>query len=373
MLRRLTWPSWWRGRAMREPQPYRLQCDCGAELSGVRSSRLERIGCPHCGRASAVLPRNPRPRPPEPSQKGRRALGRWRQSGAPGSRSDAPAARRSATEATPDSARQATPIGDRLEGLRNLARRAAAAALRPITLPRLLAAGVALLLLATLGWSWHSSRRTALERRLNESLDAGAEALETGRIPEALVALRTAADAARDLGVVSPEARRAVHLQREAQAWSSLSLNSLEGWLLETRDRDDAERSRRDFARTFAGKTAVFEGWLMPPSGGAAGDAPPRTEFDWALASGPATLELSLPSADLESGDADAPQLIVFAAQLADVACVEPGRWQLRLAPESLVLLSEKGPLVKAGRPADAELDAALARQRARLGIEAAP
>lgn len=367
------------GRSSAGPQEFEAACDCGVALRGVRTARLERLVCPHCGRVTAMLPRNPRPRPSQPSRSGRRALGRWQQSGAPGARHEAPRVERvqpAPAETATAAPRESQAAKAALQAA--TAARAAAARLgRSFTLPRLLALAVMVLVVATLAWSWRSARRSTLQRQLNAALQSGTDALDAGRYPEALTDLRKAAVAARQLGLRQENERRAAHLEREAEAWSRLSLPSLESWLQEALAREDRERSRRDFRRNFQGRTAVFEGWLTPSEVEGGEEAAPIASFDWTLAADTMTLELALPAESLPHA-ATEPRLVVFAAQLDDVEPIatepgEPLRWRLLLKAPSLVLLTRESPLTRAGRPGDAELKSTLARQRQELGLEAAP
>lgn len=252
---------------------------------------------------------------------------------------------------------------------------------RWLTPARLTAIAGLLFVAVTVAWSWRAYRYRASMAELMTFTQAGAKALDEGRLDDAVRALDRAAKAAKTVGLDEPIARRAWQLSREARVWWRLSPTELIEFF-EEHSLADGEATRRAFAKELAGRSLVFDGTLselpqvapLPDEDGGGNSpreaAPALLVFDWGWQADAYAVEVCFerqwPLA------ARAGERIIFGAVLKSLDPVSPGgtQWRVRVDPASVTLLTAAAPVARYHWPDEASWAPILTRQRGEAGLQ---
>ena len=340
-----------RGETADEPQPFELVCECGMRHSGLRRRKAQRIVCRSCGASLFVLPRDPYPEPSAlPVRKKKRRRKRKLQVAAkPAPRVRLRAAGEQIVRKTASGVAQASTRvreGTTAAGLglwRHLL--GWGSAVRAFWTPfRLTAAGITVLIVATLAWTVRSRSHEQAIRDLKTADEAARAALAAGDYVAAQAPLARAVEALEALNRHDDALAREVRqLHRETTALQRISAVSpfelaVEAEHVVTEQSPSAWSER--FAARYAGVWTVIEGSVRRSGSDPAG---PRYTFDVPyFAIGAArrglTIEGPLAALDLLQIGAE-PRPVVLAAQLAELALnADDNVWELRLRPETTFL-----------------------------------
>ena len=358
-------------RAVEREQSFALDCECGQQHTGQRRRRPHTIVCNTCGAALFVLPANPYPVPPEPQRKPRKGPPR-RKDTAPGeSLSDSMAELPAATADRVGSfVRRATAAttGSLRRSVRSAGRHIAAATRatqeflsNPVTLVIL---GLLLVMGVSSAWMVRRSLRESAMATYRSRSEAGFRAFAEGDLSTAADDLMAAARAAERLGWPDDEAdpserhevARVRVAARELHALTHLLIDPLPDLLRKLADDPFPEgRWSPEAARRYDDGWIVWEGPLTP------GQIDVPTDIDGR------TLRLDLSNlaflAELPpDDDARVPEAI-FAGQLASITR-EPGRYTIRLQPETAFLWQSMQTYEELGIPFDFTHSRAIVQQR---------
>ncbi len=340
-----------RGETPDEPQPFELDCECGMRHSGLRRRKAQRIVCRSCGASLFVLPRDAYPEPgalPKKKKKRRKRKSRpvadrpaprvrIRAAGQQIVRSTAAGVARASARVGQGTAAAGLGLWHHV--------RTAAAALRAFWTPfRLVAAGIVVLIVATLAWTVRSRSQEQAIRDLKTADEAARQALAAHDFAAAQEPLARAVGALDELDRYDdPLAREIRQFHRETTALLRMcAVSPFE--LVQEADQvasDVSPSAWHDrFVTRYAGVWLVMEGAARRTGSDAAGG---RYEFDVPFfAIGAAgrgiRIEGPLPALDALTIAAE-PRHVVLAAQLVDCTLSADNRmWELRLAPESAFL-----------------------------------
>lgn len=340
-----------RGETRDEPQPFELVCECGMRHSGVRRRKAQRIVCRSCGASLFVLPRDPYPEPAAAPKKKKK---RRKRKSPPVAGKPAPQVRiRAAGEqivrqTASGVARASARVGHGTAaagvGLWKQLR-TAAASIRAFWTPfRLIAAGIVLLITATLAWTVRSRSEEQALRDLKTADEAAREALAAQDYAAAHEPLEWAVEALDELHREDdPLALEIRQHYRETTALLHMSAVSPFELALEADQvvNDASPSAWRDrFAARYSGAWLVMEGFAHRTGSDAGGG---RYEFSVPyFAIGAAQrgvlIEGPLPALDALKITAE-PRHVVLAAQLVDCRLSANDRmWELRLQPETAFL-----------------------------------
>lgn len=332
--------------ATNETVRFEVRCRCGAVLRGQRAVEETTALCPGCGSELSLLPVQPEP-PPAP-----------------------PPAGSTFSPGTPAHDEQQT-VGDLRDGAPTDSN--APPAIHPerleqrrhLTWLRLGGVAVFLLVIATVYWGWRQRQRQRDLVELQSALNQGQAALDAGDVDRAVAPLARAARAAERLGGTSGQGQHARQLHREAAIWSDLPMTSIDDFFFD--HAADAAGDSPDplvaaFDRDLAGRSIVIQGRIARTTA-TAGDSPapganapadradkktaaPSTAIalDWAIVG--ENFQVEIAGADLAGLNRAADAEVVFGAEIHSLERDprQPGRWLVRLAPQSAVLLTADGP-----------------------------
>lgn len=329
MFKLLTYLRRWRGPgevASGPAPPYEVSCACSQVLRGVRQARRKIVPCPACGRKVFVLPRSPLP-PPEGDAVAaprRAALGPWR-----------------------------LPL---FAGMATLA-----------TLIILFLALAPFLV------------RPAPPRQDDEPLPdlrgqimAGRQAMAQGDFHLASRELQTALeqDRRRPTALSTAEHGDLLQLQRQSDLLSRLLSRSLQEIVQEADPILHDEEWQARFSHDYEGKSLLFDDRVQFDNA-----APPDRRrrpvlVNYSVMADGKKVRLALEDLDVLQGlPLERPQRLLFGGRLARVEREEGGRWVVGFAPDSGVLLTDRGAAeAVCPAPLDMELIAVLKRQAEWLG-----
>lgn len=344
------------GRTEAPPAPYRVACDCGATLTGVRAALPQKPACPVCGSPVFVLPNCVYPLP-----KSCRAE---------------PPAEPVRPAAPPKSVRSRTPT------------RAASAAAEPafretrprsrfLTPVRVIVAVIGCVIVLTGAVVWRRAQIEQARRNLPLAIERGAAAFAERDFVAAADAYRQAQAALDLLGRNDAAARYVRQCSLEASAASGLAAVGLSDVILQSLSDKGGDSAVERFGRQYAGAWIVCDARLsvLPD---ADEKRPRRYQVDLPLALDAHAVEIELSDVPWRAFLADAgaqPRRVVFAAQLEELQppteLENAVRLQLRGA--TAVLWSSYGSYRAIGFESgdggeDPELRSVLAEQRAFLG-----
>ena len=324
MLKLLAYLRHWRGpgeAASGPAPPYAVSCGCGQVLRGLRQPRRQIVPCPACGRKVFVLARSPLPLPEGDA---------------------APAPRR--------------------------------ASLGPWRLP--LFAGMATLAILIILFIVLAPflARPALPRNEGEALPdlrgqitAGRQALAQGDFHLASKELQAAiAQDQRQPKALSPAERGdLLQLQRQSDLLSRLLSRSLQEIVQEADPILHDEEWQARFARDYEGKSVLFDDRVRFDGATAPDQRRRPVLVNYRVEVDGKKVRVALEDLDvLQNLPLERPQRLLFGGRLARVQRGEGGRWVVGFAPDSGVLLTNRGAAeAVCPAPLDPELIDVLKRQ----------
>ncbi len=407
------------------PVPFRILCECGQPISGIRRPSFQQITCSSCGAIRFVLPVNVYPStrsvhseavsgpfgkrlmaaarelipsrhelPPENRSDPRRRSGKRQQ---PGARPDSADVQQYTDEVDnpdlpPDSTRRrldqtrqklqqlqssatdsSTPVVEpevRIPPLKLQKLHIRRTARRTFTPFRMLMLGVLLSAFAT-GWWIHTRNRIDNARQTwRNSIDEADTALEAGRLEDLQVALQSAVGAAAVLQRTDSEVQRAANLLLETQAVNRL--NEVDLYLELLASYEKGGRLNRQLAD--AAETALKTGWYVfecpiNPDG----QQPAMVKLRLPLPVGRRGARIEVRSSLMSRAAAEFSGLsILFVAQVE--SCQPPetdaDEWVIRLDAESCTLLTSVLHAERAGFEVEESRSLRQQLEKQRLFIE---
>lgn len=339
------------------PEPFEVECDCGAKVVGQRISTYQKPACSRCERPVFVLPANIYPQVKQKS-KSRSSKGKG------GSKSD-----RTSTAVVDDDPDQ-TPQSQPSRTDRNAKAAKAPAVIEQqilleppspwITPLRVTTTAIFLVGVATIAGLWYRHRIEKAQTAISQSADAGMAALKEEDFLTASRELQRASDAVDVLGRTDATSNEIRRLSRESTTLANLSSSTLTEILDETiaaGKRGQTEPLRLSVSNK--GAWVIFDARVTPVSGGRArclvdapffvGDATVRIEVD-----SPAVRSVSQPDPSGQQAR------VIFAAQLESLTAPtgQPPISVLTLNAKTAFLWTSYDTYKAIGyRPIDAEND----------------
>jgi len=167
------------------PDPFSVNCDCGASVSGIRTPAAQRPACPQCGRPVFILPQNVYPGSVKPAH--REEVVPSSPKNKSGIRDSAPpvaANKPGRGNSVPASEQKAAATGVLVE------------ARSPLFTPFRLVASAIILIVGLTGWGlWHRSQVVAAQKIVAPAIEAGMAALNAGDFTTGARELKRARDA----------------------------------------------------------------------------------------------------------------------------------------------------------------------------------
>ena len=338
---------------------YSLQCGCGQQMAGARTTKAQQLSCENCGRALFVLPADVYPL--------------W---DAASSAKPTAAKQRIRARRTEEGGERKPPrkvsSARRKQKLR-LAPTEEVRRLKITPLQRVLLGLVAVVLVTAI-WMMRQTRlESATEQFRNQRL-AGIEAFRAHRWAEAYTAFVAANDAAQTSRRSDQQSREVQQFLRQSRACSKLSGTSLFSALRDAADPVSGPQPTRLEGRLGRG-WMIFDASVQRLQATSDTGAEFSVTFPLTLAGYALQLQTSAPS--LKALDlADGPQRAVFAAQVDRSNLVDATKtWVIHLDSETLFLWSDSDALQELGLmgddlEADRELQRVLERQSQLLKLD---
>jgi hypothetical protein len=364
------------GRRVSEAPPsFAVQCACGREVSGTRTSSHQILYCAACGTALFVMPRSayPRPRnvPAEPEIPVPVApiafTGRVDESGHNGDIRDETIR----VERSPSRTKTANNVTDRQEpgpsqsprsnpGLARIRRKVFA----PV---RIVLLGIVAVIGLTIWWSLQIKKRTDAERSLASAVKQAQQALERDDLSEAAKLFRTVRTALDTIGRKDAQARSLRQTAAEIGSLVALSDHSLFDIFreaIDTTSRSGSSMWDDAFLSNYRGAWVLIDAEVTRPTASSP-DQLMEVHYPLAVGSQRARIVASLPALVniIPGGSA---RRVIFSAQI-DEFKHQPYRaeadWCVVLKPGTTVLWSSPENLERSGISVDDETRRVLAEQ----------
>lgn len=367
-----------------EPVVYRLTCDCGGVVTGLRHEKMLVAGCKKCAEQLFVLPISPYPRPkkakvkktppqavPSPPPLPRRQPEEHAVEEPPKAilRSSLPKLPRQEEEESrsfrkPKSSSTKPQLPPAVPA--SVLRKPASRIVTPLSL---LGAAMVLLLTGTIWWGLH---RQAVQRAALVFADesrAGKSAMIEQDFQSADIHFQKAVQALNLLDRNDHEAREARQLAAETQVANQLALVGLFDLISEARL---ARRTNGpDWNKSM--QQSYNKSWLLFDTSGMEFTSETDAEMSFALTlvPGPDPVQVrgNLSRFREQLGQTP-PAKIIFAAQIQDIRSQSSGGWEILLLPDTLTLWATEANYSALGLPVDEQTRSTLQEQAKLLGLE---
>lgn len=319
-----------RGKQEAAPESFRLACECGGMIAGLRTATHQKVPCPECKNLVLVLPANPypvvkrtAPRPPQQKPKTVEPPEQRTSPDRPG-----PATRRAPVAAEPSTKmRPSASPGKAAAGAPSQPADAADGRidLSPVLqqgkqrrrIIRLIVVSIVALVIVT-GWSLRNrSQREQARLLIPQATEEGMKALHDGNFSEAARQLNVAVQGLDKLRRTDPAAQAIRQAQREAAAAYGLSTTDLSELASEFLADTAADRQRRFQARAGA-KWLIFDAGVIRKA--SADSAFFELDVPFAVGERPLQVQGDFPelSRFAAEASAEAPLHVVFAGQIEE-------------------------------------------------------
>lgn len=345
------------------PEPFEVECDCGAKVVGRRLDVYQKPACPRCERPVFVLPANVYPQPRIKS-KAKRAKD-----------DDATKPKRTSTNVVIDDQQlepspKASPGKSRSRTNPSSAQAAPSKSIRDqplaldlpvrrrITPLRLTVVAIVLVSAVTIGGIWHRHRVDRAKATVSQSADAGMAALRDREFAKAASELDQARAAVDILGRSDQAANEIRRLSREATTLAALAPSLLSEILEETiANGKPGQTEPLRMSSMYKGAWVIFDARVMP-----ANDGKDRCTIDAPIVLGKTSVSIEIDSSILrkasQTNDSGEPPRVIFAAQLEQLTAPEgkPPKSQLLLNGKTAFLWTSYDTFSAIGfQPHDAE------------------
>jgi len=358
--------------------PYELKCECGAKVTGTRRTTWIETECPECCHSVFVLPANVYPStksvPSEVlggtfSERLKMVAGElFPSKTAAGKKSKSKKSKKTSdkTAETQTAERQVT--DEPTTPVRRLPQIDVKRLLKRTFTPfRMLMLAMAVVLGLTVYWMSYQRTMESARQVLLKSPEQIQQLLKDGDFVELQSVLQEATDAASTLQRDDPETRRTRNLLAETQAVNSIAASDLLTGFHQAYDDDQSivDNAARQLTSICDSGMFVFDSWLQDRPG-----LPKQFLAEFPATPGNHPVEILIPLPALqEFREATEDGRVLFAARISKVVAPKSKSfesWQLRVAPESFVLLTSQDhcDLIGLTLNIDPTIEAILNRQR---------
>ena len=309
------------------PSPFNVRCLCGETIQGARRQEYQLLTCPSCASPVFIFPRSPLPVPAAPSKRKAKAAKAQKASASAKSLAKPPAS------APTIPTEPAIPLSERLGriGRRLLAVLAVFVPPRHwFSVPRLVFAGVIVLMIATAVWQIRTTTIRNLRALVIPEAQRGLKALRQGDLDEARAHLERSVTAIDRLD--EPFADEASYRQALAELaiLHDLIDEPLESLLL------GGTRNPQSKSQSLYDQAILLDSEVRPMAEGG-------WSVDYVAFADDTPVQIV--ASDLQLFDRmgiTQPTRVIFGARLDRLERSQQGQWQLRLQPQSGVLISER-------------------------------
>lgn len=302
------------------PEPFEVECDCGAKVVGRRLDVYQKPACPRCERPVFVLPANvyPQPKGKSKSKSTKSVESKSKRSPATVVIDDSP------PEPSPKSSggkpvSRSNSLNTQKAASKSVLHQAIPLDLPPsrrITPLRLTAAAILLMSSVTIAGLWHRHRIETAKVTVSHSADEGMAALHEHDFPKAALELNRARAAVDVLGRSDHAANEIRRLSREATTLAALAPSLLTEILEETiANGKPGQTEPLRMSGLYKGAWVIFDALVVP-----ANDSQNRCTIDAPIVFADTKVQVQIESpilrkASQPNASGEAPR-VIFAAQL---------------------------------------------------------